>query len=225
MATQPAISVPGVFAPRLEVRRYVFEMRSQLGQLLDKVGQLGRRRFSTRRVRHSPPVFLVWSVHGRMSPGGRRPNLARQQLWDVSRPRSTPKRDFSREGILPGRPEGRAQVPPKLARMYTLGMDTIAGSKLLQLRFGLAADFQPDQAVIHGDRRARFIRMSEGAAIIRYWGDSHTVAVPPETLSLPSSEAAPPAPRALRTQLPAPAKSSRTLPPLTRTARRPLTIL
>ena len=115
-------------------------------------------------------------------------------------------------------------VPPKLAPVYTLGMDTIAGSKLLQLRFGLAADFQPDQAVMHGDRRARFIRMSDRAAIIRYWGDSHAVAVPPETLSRPSGEAVPPAPRALPTP-PASATVSRTVAPLTGTARRPLTIL
>jgi hypothetical protein len=54
--------------------------------------------------------------------------------------------------------------------MYTLGMDTIAGSKLLQLKFGATGAFQPDQAVLHGDQRARFVRISDGAAIIRYWG-------------------------------------------------------
>lgn len=69
--------------------------------------------------------------------------------------------------------------------MDSIGLDTIAGSKLLQLRFGAAGVFQPEQAVIHGDRRARFVRVSNGAAIIRYWGDSRPVAVPPETLSLP----------------------------------------
>lgn len=69
--------------------------------------------------------------------------------------------------------------------MYTLGMDTIAGSKLLQLRFGRFGAFQPDQAVMHGDRRARFIRVSDGNAIIRHWGESDPVAVPPEALSLP----------------------------------------
>jgi hypothetical protein len=69
--------------------------------------------------------------------------------------------------------------------MYTLGMDTIAGSKLLQLRFGPSGVFQPDQAVMHGDRRARFIRISDGTAIIRHGGDSQQVAVPVETLSLP----------------------------------------
>jgi hypothetical protein len=69
--------------------------------------------------------------------------------------------------------------------MYTLGLDTIAGSKLLQLKFGPSGVFQPEQAVMHGDRRARFIRIRGGAAIIQPLGDSHPVAVPPETLSLP----------------------------------------
>ena len=72
--------------------------------------------------------------------------------------------------------------------MYTLGLDTIAGAKLLQLRFGRAGAFQPEQAVVHRDRRARFIRVSDGAAIIRYWDHSHPVAVPLETLSLPPEE-------------------------------------
>jgi hypothetical protein len=72
--------------------------------------------------------------------------------------------------------------------MYTLGLDTIAGSKLLQLKFGSAAAFQPDQAILHGDRRARFIGISNGAAIIRHWGDSDPVAVPPEALSLPPEQ-------------------------------------
>lgn len=66
-------------------------------------------------------------------------------------------------------------------------LDTIAGSRLLQLRFGRAGDFQPDQAVIHEDRRARFVGVSDGAAIIRYWDDARTVAVPLESLSLPSA--------------------------------------
>jgi hypothetical protein len=70
--------------------------------------------------------------------------------------------------------------------MYTLGLDTIAGAKILQLKFGSAGVFQPDQAVMHRDRRARFVRISDGAAIIRRWGDSHPVAVPLETLSLPA---------------------------------------
>ena len=42
-----------------------------------------------------------------------------------------------------------------------------------------------DQHVLHGGRRATFLHMSKGAAIIRYWGDSHAIAVAPETLSLP----------------------------------------
>jgi hypothetical protein len=47
-----------------------------------------------------------------------------------------------------------------------------------------------DQPVLHAGRRATFLHMSGGAAIIRYWGDSHAVAVPPETLSLrPTREA------------------------------------
>jgi hypothetical protein len=45
----------------------------------------------------------------------------------------------------------------------------------------------PDQPVLHGGRRATFLRMKRGAAIIRYWGDSHAVSVPPEALSLPES--------------------------------------
>lgn len=71
--------------------------------------------------------------------------------------------------------------------MYTLGLDTIAGAKLLQLKFGSAGAFQPDHAVLHENRRARFICISYGYAIIRHWGDSQAVAVPPETLSLPSA--------------------------------------
>jgi hypothetical protein len=63
-------------------------------------------------------------------------------------------------------------------------MDSIAGAKILRERFQSAA-FQPDQPVLHSGRRATFIRMSNGAAIIRYWGDSHAVSVPPEALSLP----------------------------------------
>jgi hypothetical protein len=72
--------------------------------------------------------------------------------------------------------------------VYSLGLDTIAGAKLLQLKFGSAGAFQPDRAVMHGDRRARFIGMSEGAAIIRHCGSSHPVAVALETLSLPPAE-------------------------------------
>jgi hypothetical protein len=42
-----------------------------------------------------------------------------------------------------------------------------------------------DQPVLHGTRRATFLHMSRGEAIIRYWGDSHAVAVPPEELTFP----------------------------------------
>lgn len=44
----------------------------------------------------------------------------------------------------------------------------------------------PEQPVLHAGRRATFLHMSGGVAIIRHWGDSHAVAVPPETLSLTS---------------------------------------
>jgi hypothetical protein len=80
--------------------------------------------------------------------------------------------------------------------MYSLGMDTIAGAKLLQMKFGSFGAFQPGQAVMHEDRRARFVRASDGAAIIRHWGASHSVAVPPETLSLPPAKQGHPAPGA-----------------------------
>jgi hypothetical protein len=42
-----------------------------------------------------------------------------------------------------------------------------------------------DQHVMHAGRRATFLHLSRGEAIIRYWGESHAVAVSPETLSLP----------------------------------------
>jgi hypothetical protein len=42
-----------------------------------------------------------------------------------------------------------------------------------------------DQHVLHGGRRATFLHLSRGEAIIRYWGESHAVAVPPEDLTLP----------------------------------------
>lgn len=73
---------------------------------------------------------------------------------------------------------------PNLRRMDATAMDTIAGAKILQERLRSSA-FQPEQAVVHGDRRATFIRMHGGAAIIRHWGDSRAVAVTPESLSLP----------------------------------------
>jgi hypothetical protein len=72
--------------------------------------------------------------------------------------------------------------------MYTLGLDTIAGSKLLRLKFGPCGVFQPDQAVMHGERRARFIRVSGGDAIIRPWGATQPIAVPYEALSLPATK-------------------------------------
>lgn len=63
-------------------------------------------------------------------------------------------------------------------------MDTVAGARILQSRFQFA--FRPDQAVMHGDRRAAFIRMhSGGLAVIRHWGDSRAVSVPLDSLSLP----------------------------------------
>ncbi|HET9115930.1 MAG TPA: hypothetical protein VFN33_07530 [Gaiellaceae bacterium] len=49
---------------------------------------------------------------------------------------------------------------------------------------GSIAVLAPDQPVLHGGRRATFLHMSRGAAIIRYRGDSHTVSVSPESLSL-----------------------------------------
>jgi hypothetical protein len=50
---------------------------------------------------------------------------------------------------------------------------------------GSIAVLSADQHVVHGGRRATFLHMSRGEAIIRYWGDSHAVAVLPESLSLP----------------------------------------
>lgn len=47
-----------------------------------------------------------------------------------------------------------------------------------------------EQEVLHAGRRATFLHMSGGVAIIRHWGDSHAVAVPPETLSFPPGLAA-----------------------------------
>ena len=77
---------------------------------------------------------------------------------------------------------------PNPCGMYTLGLDTIEGAKLLQVKFGAAGSFQPDQAVMHEDERARFIPASDGAAIIRHSGDRHPVTVPLESLSLPAEE-------------------------------------
>jgi hypothetical protein len=82
-----------------------------------------------------------------------------------------------------------SESPAEACGMYgSTAVDTIAGAKLLQVRFGSSFILQPDQSVIHGDRRARFIRMSDGAAIIRYWDDNRAIAVPPESLSLPGDD-------------------------------------
>lgn len=73
-------------------------------------------------------------------------------------------------------------------------LDTIAGAKMLQERFR-GFSLKPEQAVMHGDRRATFIRMSNGVAIIRHWGDSRAVAVSPDSLSpLPTKQRKPSAP-------------------------------
>ena len=72
--------------------------------------------------------------------------------------------------------------------MDKTAMDTIAGAKLLKERFAQSVALQPDQAVMHGDRRATFLRMNGGDAIIRHWGDSHAVAVPPESISVPPAK-------------------------------------
>ena len=50
---------------------------------------------------------------------------------------------------------------------------------------GETAVLYPEQHVLHGGRRATYLHMSRGEAIIRYWGESHAVSVPPEALSLP----------------------------------------
>ena len=100
-------------------------------------------------------------------------------------------------------PAGRTSTSAaETGGMYTLGLDTIGGAKLLQLKFGAAGAFQPDQAVLHGGRRARFVRMSDGAAIIRHVGDDRPVAVALETLSVPSQEVDSAAPRASATRIP-----------------------
>ena len=62
-------------------------------------------------------------------------------------------------------------------------MDTVAGARILRSRVQFA--FSPDQAVMHGDRRATFIRMSSDGAVIRHWGDSRAVSVPLDSLSIP----------------------------------------
>jgi hypothetical protein len=62
-------------------------------------------------------------------------------------------------------------------------MDTVAGARILHSRFQFA--FRPDQVVMHGDRRATFIRMNGGGAVIRHWGDSRAVSVPLDSLTFP----------------------------------------
>ena len=62
-------------------------------------------------------------------------------------------------------------------------MDTVAGARILRSRAQFA--FRPDQTVMHGDRRATFIRMGSGGAVIRHWGDSRAVSVPLDSLSIP----------------------------------------
>lgn len=95
-----------------------------------------------------------------------------------------------------GRPDGRPTNASEDGQercrnfrgMDSLGLDTIAGAKLLQVKFGAAAAFQPDQAVMHEDRRARFIGARDSVAIIRYSADRNPIAVPLEALSLPAEE-------------------------------------
>lgn len=53
---------------------------------------------------------------------------------------------------------------------------------------GSIAMLSPDQHVMHSGRRATFLHMSRGEAIIRYWGESHAVAVHPASLSLPTTK-------------------------------------
>lgn len=74
-------------------------------------------------------------------------------------------------------------LPQNPASSDPIPVDPIAGSKMLQERFR-SVSLQPDQVVIHGGRRATFIRMThDGEAIIRHWGESRAMAVPPGTLS------------------------------------------
>jgi len=61
---------------------------------------------------------------------------------------------------------------------------------MTQVAMESIAILSPDQPVLHAGRRATFLHMSRGAAIIRHWGDSHAVAVPPESLTLPPTRAA-----------------------------------
>jgi hypothetical protein len=70
-------------------------------------------------------------------------------------------------------------LPQKPASPDPTPLDTIAGPRNLD----------PGQAIMHGDRRATFVRMSyDGAAVIRHWGDSHAVKVSLDTLALPPTK-------------------------------------
>src|SRR5881398_1099152 len=91
---------------------------------------------------------------------GRRHQLSTAPSWATA---------FTSTEIVRG---GAGQAPPNLARMYSLGLETIAGSKLLQLKFGSAGLFQPDESVVHEGRRARFIGVHDGAPLVRHSGAS-----------------------------------------------------
>jgi hypothetical protein len=51
------------------------------------------------------------------------------------------------------------------------------------MRMNPAVVLFPEQQVLHNGRRATFLHLYRGEAIIRYWGDSHALAVPPDDLS------------------------------------------
>lgn len=78
-------------------------------------------------------------------------------------------------------------LPHQPAPISPAPLDRIAGASMLEERFRFLS-LDTNQAVMHGGRRATFIRMSGGAAIIRHWGESRAVAVPPDTLSLPTAK-------------------------------------
>lgn len=60
------------------------------------------------------------------------------------------------------------------------------------------AVLSPEQPVLHNGRRATFLHMTRGAAIIRYWGESHAVSVAPEALALSPARARPRRPSSAR---------------------------
>jgi hypothetical protein len=64
-----------------------------------------------------------------------------------------------------------------------------AGAMDSHVDAGSIAVLSAEQHVLHAGRRATFLHMSRGEAVIRYWGDSHALAVLPETLSLPPRRA------------------------------------